>query len=149
MASRLLNYAVNNYLADFVKEVDMDKVNASLLSTRLELTDLELKEEIFERMDIPLGARPPPPARCHAAAAQCRTALPGVAAALSCGCLLTTASSPLPPFARPAVISRGRIRKLYVNVTTGLAPLAYLTGGAANRTKVHFELSGLDLTVRA
>ena len=52
MASSILNFVFDNYLSEIV-EIDTSKTNFSLISGQLEISNLKIKDEIFQKLDLP------------------------------------------------------------------------------------------------
>ena len=52
MASTVLNYIVENYLSNFI-EIDPSQTKASLWSGEVQMSNVKIKKELFQTMNIP------------------------------------------------------------------------------------------------
>ena len=52
MTSSLLNYVFENFLSSIV-EIDTTKTNVSILSGDIQLSNLKIKDEIFQNLNLP------------------------------------------------------------------------------------------------
>ena len=52
MASSILNIVFDRFLSNIV-EIDASKTNFSLLSGKIELRHLKIKDEIFQKVNLP------------------------------------------------------------------------------------------------
>ena len=52
MASSILNLVFENFLSNIV-EIDTSKTNFSLFSGQIELNNLKIKDEIFQKLNLP------------------------------------------------------------------------------------------------